>query len=107
MIPKFSIRQMLFAMVALGVLSACMAGASRGNRPLFALSVAIFSTVIPFLVYAAVHWFAFALAQLSASIFGSKALPEPALGSQLGSQPIVSQPASHSTGDSKQEGLDD
>ncbi len=64
MIPKFSIRQLLLAMIAIGMVSACMAGASRGNRVAFALSVAIFSTAIPFVAYAIVHWFAFGLALL-------------------------------------------
>lgn len=64
MIPKFSIRQLLLAMIVVGMISACMAGASRGYRVAFALSVAIFSTAIPFMAYAIVHWFAFGLAQL-------------------------------------------
>jgi len=59
---------MLLMMIAIGVISACMAGASRGNRIAFGLSVAIIGTVLPFAVFTLVHWFSFALASLPLSI---------------------------------------
>ena len=64
MIPKFSIRQMLLMMIAIGVISACMAGASRGSSVAFGLSVAIVGTILPFAVYAVVHWFSFSVASI-------------------------------------------
>jgi hypothetical protein len=68
MIPKFSIRQLLLMMIAVGVVSACMAGASRGNRIAFGLSVAIIGTILPFAVFSLVHWFSFALASIRQSV---------------------------------------
>lgn len=62
MIPKFSIRQLLWAMVGIGLFSLCMSSAARGNRIAFGISVAIFGSVIPLSVYALVHWASFAVA---------------------------------------------
>lgn len=68
MIPKFSIRQLLLMMIAVGVISACMAGASRGNRVAFGLSVAIIGTILPLAIFAVVHWFSFLLAFIPISL---------------------------------------
>ncbi len=65
MIPKFSIRQMLLLMIAIGVIAACMAGAARGNKIAFGLSVAIVGSILPMLVMAVVHWFSLGIALLS------------------------------------------
>jgi hypothetical protein len=65
MIPKFSIRQMLLLMIAIGIVAACMAGAARGNRIAFGLSVAIIGSILPFVVMAIVQWFSFAMALIS------------------------------------------
>ena len=62
MIPKFSIRQLLWGMVAIGVLSLCMSSAARGSRVAFGISVAVVGAFIPLLVYAVVHWASFAIA---------------------------------------------
>ncbi|MFK7767471.1 MAG: hypothetical protein AB8B55_09645 [Mariniblastus sp.] len=91
MIPKFTIRQMLFAMIAVGLISAFMAGASRGNRSAFALSVATFATVIPFLIYAVVHWSAFAVARVSEVFFASKFKTESGLPPPIGSPSLAGQ----------------
>jgi hypothetical protein len=64
MIPKFSIRQMLILMVAVGVIATFMAGAYRENRIAFGLSVAIFGNILLFVVLAVVHWFAFGVATI-------------------------------------------
>ena len=69
MFPKFSIRQMLVVMIVIGVISACMAGASRGNRVAFGLSIAIIGSILPFAVFAVVHWFSFALASVLELVF--------------------------------------
>ena len=55
---------MLWAMVGVALLSLCMSSAWRGNRPALGLSVAIIGSFIPIAIYAAVHWFAFAVALL-------------------------------------------
>jgi hypothetical protein len=57
---------MLMLMVAVGVIATCMAGAYRGNRIAFGLSVAIVGNILPLMVLAAVHWFAFGVAAISA-----------------------------------------
>lgn len=62
MIPKFSIRQLLWLMVAIGVFSLCMSSAARGNRVAFGISVAVIGSVVPLAVYAIVHWASFAIA---------------------------------------------
>ena len=62
MIPKFSIRQLLWAMVAIGMLSLCMSSAARGSRVAFGISVAVVGSFIPLLAYAAVHWASFSIA---------------------------------------------
>jgi len=62
MIPKFSIRQLLWGMVMIGLLSLCMSSAARGNRIAFGISVAVVGAIIPLLVYAVVHWASFVVA---------------------------------------------
>ena len=65
MIPKFSIRQLLWTMVAIGLLSLCMSSAARGNRVAFGISVALIGSIIPLTVYAVVHWASFGIANLT------------------------------------------
>ena len=62
MIPKFSIRQLLWGMVAIGLLSLCMSSAARGSRVAFGISVAVVGAFVPLLAYAVVHWASFAVA---------------------------------------------
>lgn len=62
MIPKFSIKHILLAMVVLGIFFLFLSSAARGNRIAFGLSVATAAAIIPFIAYAAVHWFSFAIA---------------------------------------------
>lgn len=64
MMPKFSIRQLLLAMIGIALISLCMSLAYRGNRPALGLSVAIVGSFLPILVYALVHWLAIAVALL-------------------------------------------
>ena len=59
--PKFSIRQMLLLMVAIGIVSACLAGAFRGNEIAFGLAAAMISTLMIFLVYGIFYWVAMGL----------------------------------------------
>lgn len=88
MIPKFSIRQLLLMMIAVGVISACMAGASRGNRVAFGLSVAIIGTIVPLTVYALVHWVGFLLATIPVA-FNSANRKSSADSTQAAIQPIT------------------
>ena len=62
MIPRFSIKHMLCAMIALGMFSFLLANAWRGSHVSQGLSVAIAGAFIPFLAYAALHWLSFAVA---------------------------------------------
>ncbi len=71
MIPKFSIRQLLWAMVAIGMLSLCMSSAARGNRVAFGISVALVGAVFPLTAYAIVHWASFGIANLT-RMFGNR-----------------------------------
>ncbi len=68
--PKFSIRVLLLLMVGIGMVCACLAAASRGSMIAFGLSVSIFATVIPFLVYAVVYWAGYGIASLGQGVSG-------------------------------------
>lgn len=53
-------------MVAIGVISACLASASRGNSIGMGLAVAMIVTVIPLMTCAIVYWVTLRLAHLTA-----------------------------------------
>lgn len=89
LIPKFSIRQMLQAMVVLGIVSACMAGAMRGSIVAIGLSVAIVGLVVPFGVYACLHWSASLLAGMRSPVVERLFLT----GDAVGVSPQAIQPA--------------
>ena len=70
MIPKYTIQQLLWAMVGLALLALCISSAARGNHIAYGVSVAIFASVVPLLVFAVVHWVAFSIASLMGLISG-------------------------------------
>ena len=82
MIPKFSIRQLLWLMVAIGLLSLCMSSAARGSRVAFGISVAVIGAVLPLMVYAVVQWLSFGVANLW-KLRGNRTLKTPV------DQPVV------------------
>ena len=75
LIPKFSIRQLLLMMVAVGVVSACLAGAYRGSTVAFGLAMGMMATIFPFLAYAIVHWVALGIAELTNLVFKFPSTP--------------------------------
>lgn len=56
---------MLLAMIGIGIVSACMAGASRGNAIAIGLATSMLATAVPFAMFAIVYWLAFAMASLT------------------------------------------
>ena len=63
---------MLWLMVAIGFVSACLAGASRGSSLGMGLAVAMIATLIPLLVGAVIYWFAVGLAHFVALLSNSR-----------------------------------
>ncbi len=61
-LPKFSIQQLLMFMIVVGGVSACLAGAARGNPVAFGLSVGIGGLILPAMVFAAAYWVLYACA---------------------------------------------
>ena len=83
MIPKFSIRQLLWLMVAIGLFSLCMSSAARGNRVSFGISVAVIGSILPLTAYAVVHWASFAIASIT------RLMVDPSGGNTVEKEPVV------------------
>jgi hypothetical protein len=64
MFPKFSIKQLLLAMIAFAALSACIAGAYRGDLISSGLSWGVVLTIIPLAFCGIVYWLAFTFATI-------------------------------------------
>ena len=62
MLPKFSIRQLLWLMVVIGFFSLCLSSAARGNHVAYGFSLAVIGSVVPLSIYALVHWSSFWIA---------------------------------------------
>lgn len=78
LLPKFSIRHLMLIMIGIGILSSCLAGASRGNELAFALATAIMVTPVPFLIYGLVYWIGLIVAQSTGKTRRDPANPLPA-----------------------------
>lgn len=93
MIPKFSIRQLLWVMVAIGLFSLGMSSAARGNRVAFGISVAVIGAVFPLTAYAIVHWASFAIASLMRLIGGNRGgestVDQPVMAASVASDSVV------------------
>ena len=70
LLPNFTIRQMLLAMIGVALLSTCFAGAARGSIVAFGLSVAVISLSVPIVVAAVGYWLVYLLAILINAIIG-------------------------------------
>jgi len=88
MIPKFSIRHLLWVMVAIGLLSLCMSSAARGNHVAFGVSIAVFAAVFPLMAYAIIHWASFSIASLWSLLHGQTSktmIDQPEVAAEAGS----------------------
>lgn len=65
LIPKFSISQMLLAMVGLAVVSAILADAARGGNVAIGLSLALAGLIVPAMVATLAYWLLFFLSSLN------------------------------------------
>jgi hypothetical protein len=81
--PKFTIRMMLILMIGVGVISACMAGASRGSSVAFGLATSMIATVIPFLMLALTYWLGVGVAKTWGE-FGSASVEDASLSTRAG-----------------------
>lgn len=64
MLPKFSIRQLLWGTLVFAFLAIGIAAAYRGNMLAYGLVLAPVLMVVPFLVMAAVYWVSFSIGAL-------------------------------------------
>ena len=75
LIPKVTIRQLLFLMVVLGLYFAVLAWAARGNVVAYSMALSIALLIIPFAAYAAVYWTLLGIAKLRRMVWPSPPTP--------------------------------
>jgi hypothetical protein len=68
LLPKFSIRQMLIAMVGVGFLSTCFAGAYRGDLTTYGLTIGLAALIVPIIGLTLAYWSVYSLARISVLI---------------------------------------
>ena len=56
LLPKITIRQLMFTIAVVAIYSAILSWAARGNVVAYSLALSIALLAIPFAVYAAVYW---------------------------------------------------
>lgn len=69
LLPRFSIRQLLWGMIGLAAISACFAGATRGNVVAFGLGIGAMTLVVPVLAATVGYWILFGLAKTTEILF--------------------------------------
>ena len=65
LLPKFSIRQMLIAMVGVGFLSMCFAGAYRGDITTYGLTIGLAALIVPIVGLSVAYWSVYLIALIS------------------------------------------
>ena len=95
LLPTFSIRQLLIAMIGVAFLSACLAGAYRGNLIFYGMIVGIVTMIVSIVGLGVAYWLALLIAKMSQSIGGRRSVKEKliwlaiAIGSLLSSTTLV------------------
>jgi len=64
LIPKVTIRQMLFGMTVLGIYSMILSWASQGSVIGYSLSLSIALLILPFAAYCGVYWVLYGMSNL-------------------------------------------
>ena len=95
LLPTFSIRQLLIAMIGVAFLSACLAGAYRGNLIFFGMIMGLVTMIVSIVGLGVAYWLALLIAKMSQSIGGRRSVKEKliwlaiAIGSLLSSTTLV------------------
>ncbi len=76
LLPRFSIRQLLIAMIGVAFLSACLAGAYRGNLIFYGLIVGVVTMIVSMVGLGVAYWLALLIAKMSQSLVGSRSVKE-------------------------------
>ncbi len=95
LLPRFSIRQLLIAMIGVAFLSACLAGAYRGNLIFYGLIMGLVTMIVSIAGLGVAYWLALLIAKMIQSIGGRRSVKEKliwlaiAIGSLLSSTTFV------------------